>query len=131
MSNSIGYVELSYAQSNGLKSAAINTGASKPVEATAANGATTLAKSQITGTGGDLTLNLDYAAKEENAYPLVLVTYEVVCDKGNNASALPALKSFLTYTSSQAGQQAIAPIGYVPLPNELISEVQTAVSGLS
>ncbi|WP_241003007.1 substrate-binding domain-containing protein, partial [Streptomyces sp. CB01881] len=131
INDSIGYVELSYAQTNNLKSAAINTGAPKPVEATAANAATTLAKAQITGTDGDLTLDLDYGTKDENAYPLVLVTYEVVCDKGNKASTLPALKSFLTYTSSEAGQQAVAPVGYVPLPKELTSKVQTAVSNLA
>ncbi|MFD5919166.1 phosphate ABC transporter substrate-binding protein PstS [Kitasatospora sp. NPDC058201] len=129
--NSIGYVELSFAETNNLKSAAISTGAAEPVEANAANAATTLAKAQITGTDGDLALNLDYAIKDANAYPLVLVTYEVVCDKGNKASTLPALKSFLTYTSSDAGQQAIAPIGYVPLPEALTSKVRTAVSGLA
>lgn len=84
-----------------------------------------------TFTGGDLTLNVDYAVKDENAYPLVLVTYEVVCDKGNKASTLPAPKSFLTYTSSEAGRQAIAPIGCVPLPEELTAKVQAAVSGLA
>ncbi|WP_327673285.1 phosphate ABC transporter substrate-binding protein PstS [Kitasatospora sp. NBC_00458] len=129
--NSIGYAELSFAQTNNLKSAAISTGAAQPVEANAANAAATLATAQVTGTDGDLALNLDYAIKDENAYPLVLVTYEVVCDKGNKASALPALKSFLSYTSSDAGQQAIAPIGYVPLPEALTSKVRTAVSGLA
>ncbi|WP_406195264.1 phosphate ABC transporter substrate-binding protein PstS [Kitasatospora sp. NBC_01560] len=129
--NAIGYVELSFAQTSKLKSAAIDTGAAAPVDATAANAATTLAKAQITGTDGDLTLSLDYATKDANAYPLVLVTYEVVCDKGNKPSTLPALKSFLAYTSSDTGQQAIAPIGYVPLPQELTSKVQTAVAGLA
>ncbi|MFJ9519114.1 phosphate ABC transporter substrate-binding protein PstS [Kitasatospora sp. NPDC101801] len=129
--NSISYAELSYAQTNNLKSAAIATGASKPVEATAANAATTFAKAKIAGTGSDLALTLDYATKEEGSYPLVLVTYEVVCDKGNNAETLETLKSFLTYTVSDAGQQAIAPKGYVPLPKELGDKVKAAVTALA
>ncbi|MFG2820619.1 phosphate ABC transporter substrate-binding protein PstS [Kitasatospora sp. NPDC048365] len=129
--NSISYVELSFAQTNKLNSAAINTGAAKPVEATAANAATTLAKAKPAGTGADLALTIDYATKEEGAYPLTLVTYEIVCDKGNKADGLELLKSFLTYTASDAGQQAIGATGYVPLPKDLATKVQAAVTALA
>ncbi|WP_371480110.1 phosphate ABC transporter substrate-binding protein PstS [Kitasatospora sp. NBC_00315] len=129
--NSISYVELSFAQTNSLKSASINTGASKPVEATAANAATTFAKAKIAGTGSDLTLSLDYATKDEGAYPLVLVTYEIVCDKGNKAETLDTLKSFLTYAISDEGQKAIGDTGYVPLPQELAAKVQAVVPTLA
>ncbi|WP_431682660.1 phosphate ABC transporter substrate-binding protein PstS [Kitasatospora sp. KL5] len=129
--NSIGYVELSFARTNGLKSAAISTGAPEPVAATAANAATTFAKATVAGTGSDLTLDLDYATKEPGAYPIVLVTYEIVCDKGNKPATLPALQSFLTYTISDAAQQAIGDKGYVPLPPEIASKVQAVVPTLS
>ncbi|MEU8926305.1 phosphate ABC transporter substrate-binding protein PstS [Kitasatospora sp. NPDC048545] len=129
--NSISYVELAYAQTNSLKSAAINTGASKPVEATAANAANTFAKAQIAGTGSDLALKLDYATKDEGSYPLVLVTYEIVCDKGNKADTLDTLKSFLTYTISDAGQKAAGEKGYVPLPKELTDKVNAVVPTLA
>ncbi|WP_441250849.1 phosphate ABC transporter substrate-binding protein PstS [Kitasatospora sp. McL0602] len=129
--NSISYVELSYAQTNSLKSAAIATGASKPVEATAPNAATTFAKAKISGTGADLSLTLDYATKDEGSYPIVLVTYEIVCDKGNKAESLDTLKSFLNYTISDAGQQAIGDKGYVPLPQELVTKVKAAVASLA
>ncbi|MCX5211397.1 phosphate ABC transporter substrate-binding protein PstS [Kitasatospora sp. NBC_00240] len=129
--NSISYVELSFAQTNSLKSAAINTGASKPVEATADNAATTFAKAKIAGTGSDLALTLDYATKEEGSYPLVLVTYEIVCDKGNKAETLETLKSFLTYAASDNGQKAIGSTGYVPLPKELAAKVQAVIPTLA
>ncbi|GAA2140663.1 phosphate ABC transporter substrate-binding protein PstS [Kitasatospora kazusensis] len=129
--NSISYVELSYAQTNNLTSASIATGASKPVDATAVNAATTFANAKIVGTGSDLTLSLDYATKAEGAYPIVLVTYEVVCDKGNAPATLDTLKSFLTYTISDAGQQAIGDKGYVPLPKELASKVQAVIPTLA
>ncbi|MED7952137.1 phosphate ABC transporter substrate-binding protein PstS [Kitasatospora sp. NPDC058201] len=129
--NSISYAELSYAQSNNLKSAAINTGASKPVEATAANAATTFAKAKIAGTGSDLALTLDYGTKDEGAYPLVLVTYEIVCDKGNKAESLDALKAFLTYAASDAGQKAVGEAGYVPLPKELTDKANAIIPTLA
>ncbi|MFI2612443.1 phosphate ABC transporter substrate-binding protein PstS [Kitasatospora sp. NPDC018619] len=129
--NSISYVELAYAQTNNLKSAAINTGASKPVEATAENAATTIAKAQSAGTGSDLALKLDYATKEEGAYPLVLVTYEIVCDKGNKAETLDTLKSFLTYTASDAGQKAVGEKGYVPLPKAVTDKVNGVIATLA
>ncbi|WP_035798881.1 phosphate ABC transporter substrate-binding protein PstS [Kitasatospora mediocidica] len=129
--DSIGYVELSYAQSNNLKSASINTGASKPVEATAANAATTIATATPAGTGSDLALNLDYATKTEGAYPIVLVTYEIACDKGNAPATLDTLKSFLTYTISDAGQKAIGDKGYVPLPSSVTDKVKALIPTLA
>ncbi|WP_354637699.1 phosphate ABC transporter substrate-binding protein PstS [Kitasatospora camelliae] len=128
---SIGYMELSFAQSNGLRSAAIATGAPQPADATAANAATTFAGSTVAGTGSDLALKLDYTTERPGAYPIVLVTYEIVCDKGNRASTLDALKAFLTYTISAPGQQAIGTVGYVPLPQEVASKVQAVIPTLS
>ncbi|MEV7782473.1 phosphate ABC transporter substrate-binding protein PstS [Kitasatospora sp. NPDC088351] len=129
--NSISYAELSYAQTNNLKSASIATGASKPVEATAANAANTFAKAKVAGTGSDLALTLDYATKDEGSYPLVLVTYEIVCDKGNKADTLDTVKAFLTYAASDAGQKAIGDTGYVPLPKELTDKVNAVIPTLA
>ncbi|MDH6112197.1 phosphate transport system substrate-binding protein [Kitasatospora sp. MAP12-15] len=129
--NSIGYAELSYAQSNNLNSASINTGATKPVAATAANAATTIGTAQVVGTGSDLALNLDYATKTEGAYPIVLVTYEIACDKGNAPATLDTLKSFLTYTISDAGQKAIGDKGYVPLPSSVTDKVKALIPTLA
>ncbi|WP_329566470.1 phosphate ABC transporter substrate-binding protein PstS [Kitasatospora sp. NBC_01266] len=129
--DSIGYVELSYAQNNGLKTAAIKTGASKPVDATAANAAITLNNSTVIGTGNDLALQLDYGTSAENAYPIVLVTYEIACDKGNAPATLDSLKSFFTYIASNGGQQAIADKGYVPMPSAVATKVQAAIGNLS
>ncbi|MFH8383732.1 phosphate ABC transporter substrate-binding protein PstS [Kitasatospora sp. NPDC018058] len=129
--NSIGYAELSFAQINNLKSAKISTGAAQPVEATAANAALTLASSTVTGTDGDLALSLDYGTKADNAYPIVLVTYEIACDKGNKAETLDTLKSFLAYTISDGAQKAIGEKGYVPMPAAVGDKVKTAVAALA
>lgn len=129
--NSIGYAELSYAQTNNLKSAKIATGAAQPVEATAANAANTIASSTVSGTDGDLALSLDYGTKADNAYPIVLVTYEIACDKGNKAETLDTLKSFLTYTISDGAQKSIGDKGYVPMPAAIGDKVKAAVGTLA
>ncbi|GAA1956001.1 phosphate ABC transporter substrate-binding protein PstS [Kitasatospora viridis] len=128
--NSIGYVELSYAQQDKLNAAKIATAPGRAVAASAADAATTIAASSVAGTGADLALRLDYGTTAADAYPIVLVTYEVVCDKGNKPATLPAVKAFLGYTASAAGQQAIAGAGYVPLPNALTGRVKGVIDKL-
>ncbi|MGS2589322.1 phosphate ABC transporter substrate-binding protein PstS [Streptomyces hebeiensis] len=128
---SIGYFELSYATSQKIPTVKIDTGASAPVEASSANASKAIAAAKIKGTGKDLALDLDYATKADGAYPIVLVTYEIVCDKGNKAETLPAVKSFLNYTSSEDGQKLLSEAGYAPIPAEINAKVRETVKGLS
>lgn len=126
----IGYMELSYAK-DGITPASIDTGASAPVEATVDNATKAIADAKIKGTEPDLALELNYATKADGAYPIVLVTYEIVCDKGNKAATLPTTKAFLTYIASEDGQKVLAENGYAPIPEEIIAKVRTTVSSLS
>ncbi|MDQ1730876.1 MAG: phosphate transport system substrate-binding protein, partial [Pseudonocardiales bacterium] len=73
----IGYMEWSFAQNGNLGVAQVDNGAG-PVELTADSAAKAVQSAKVTGTGGDLTLKLDYATKTAGAYPIVLVTYEIV-----------------------------------------------------
>jgi phosphate transport system substrate-binding protein len=129
----IGYFELSYATASSITTAKIATGASSPAEATSANASAGIASAKVVGTGSDLSLDLSstYTTKAANAYPIVLVTYEIACDKGNKASTLPLLKSFLTYTASEAGQAKLSAAGYAPLPTEIATKVRSTVTSLS
>ncbi|MEV3990713.1 phosphate ABC transporter substrate-binding protein PstS [Streptomyces sp. NPDC049837] len=127
----IGYFELSYATSQNIPTVQINTGASAPVAATSENASKAIAAAKVKGTGKDLALDLDYTTKAEGAYPIVLVTYEVVCDKGNKADTLGTVKSFLTYTSSEEGQKVLSDAGYAPIPAEINAKVRETVNGLS
>lgn len=122
----IGYVEASYARFHSLATARVGNGAGEFAALTDAAAGKTVAGARTTGTGGDLQLAVDYRTTAAGAYPIVLVTYEVVCRTG-----APALvKSFLRYTCSTAGQAAAARSGYAPLPEELRGKVATAVAGL-
>ncbi|WP_369170380.1 phosphate ABC transporter substrate-binding protein PstS [Streptomyces sp. R28] len=126
----ISYMELSYVK-DGMKAVKIKTGAAEPVEATTDNATKSISEAKVVGTGKDLALELNYTPKAEGAYPITLVTYEIVCDKGNKAETLPAVKSFLSYIASEDGQGVLTEAGYAPVPDELITKVRSTVSGLS
>ncbi|MFD8791379.1 phosphate ABC transporter substrate-binding protein PstS [Streptomyces vinaceus] len=127
----IGYFELSYASSQSIKTVDVNTGAAAPVKASAESASKAIAAAKIAGTGSDLALKLDYTTKAEGAYPIVLVTYEVVCDKGNKPETLATVKSFLNYTASDAGQKVLSENGYAPIPAEINTKVRDAINALS
>ncbi|MFF7487752.1 phosphate ABC transporter substrate-binding protein PstS [Streptomyces luteogriseus] len=126
----IGYFELSYAK-DGLKTVDLDTGAAQPVKATVENATKAISEAKVVGTGKDLALELNYGTKAEGAYPMVLVTYEIVCDKGNKSDTLPGTKAFLRYIASEDGQKILAENDYAPIPADIISQVRTTIEGLS
>ncbi|MER5521138.1 phosphate ABC transporter substrate-binding protein PstS [Streptomyces sp. NPDC002763] len=129
-SGAIGYFELSYV-ADGVKAVSIDTGASKPVAPSTESATADIAAAKVVGTGKDLALQLDYKTKAEGAYPMTLVTYEIVCDKGNKADTLPATKAFLRYIASEDGQKVLSTIDYAPVPDDIIAKVRTTIEGLS
>ena len=129
--NSIGYVELSYVlDAAGAKAASIDNG-SGAVEATSENAAKTIAAAQVTGTGDDLTVQIDYTTKEPGAYPVVLVTYEFTCQSGLPSDKNPALvQAFLNYGASDAGQANLVATGYVPITGDLLAKVRASIASI-
>ena len=128
---SIGYDEWSFATLNNLNMAKIFNGAGEWSTLTADSAGKTIAGAQTVGTGNDLQMKIDYTTNTPGAYPIVLVTYEIVCDKGNPAGSLNLLKSFLGYTSGTAGQQVLTTVGSAPLPDSVRTKVAAAVAAMS
>ncbi|WP_234381491.1 MULTISPECIES: phosphate ABC transporter substrate-binding protein PstS [unclassified Streptomyces] len=127
----IGYFELSFARARHIKTVSIDTGAPAPVAPTPRTASAGIAAARVAGDGKDLTLKFRYDSSTPGAYPIVQITYEIVCDKGNQKATLPALKSFLAHTSSEAGQKRLSRLHYAPLPESLAERVREVVSGLS
>ncbi|MCX4510695.1 phosphate ABC transporter substrate-binding protein PstS [Streptomyces sp. NBC_01619] len=127
----IGYFELSFASKLKIPTVRIDTGAAKPVEATPETASAGIASAKLVGKGDDVTLEFDYATQAEGAYPIVLVTYEIVCDTGNQPEMLPALKSFLAYTASEEGQKILPSIHYAPPPENVATRVRKVIATLS
>ncbi|HEX8094775.1 phosphate ABC transporter substrate-binding protein PstS [Jatrophihabitans sp.] len=126
----IGYVEWSFAVSGNLDTAKVDNGGG-PVELTADSAGAAVSAARVAGNGGqDLTLKLDYATRTAGAYPIILVTYEIVCSKYSDAEVGSLVRSFLTYTAG-AGQESLADLGYAPLPAEIQAKVQAAVASIS
>ena len=125
----IGYAELSYATNGKLQTAKVSNGSGSFSEITSDTASKAIAGAKVSGQGNDLALTLDYKAKD--GYPIVLVTYEIVCEKGLPSEQAKFVKSFLTYTSSQQGQSVLSGLGYAPLPDSILTKVQAAVKGLS
>jgi phosphate transport system substrate-binding protein len=124
----LGYVEWSFAVSGNLATAKIDNGGGA-VALNADTAAAGVATAQVVGTGNDLTLKLDYATKTPGAYPIILVTYEIVCSKYSDSKVGALVKSFLAYTATD-GQGSLKQLGYAPLPSGLDDKVKSSVSSI-
>lgn len=127
----IGYMELSWAKKSGISYANVGNAAGKFVPLTTQNVKNFLGKANIVGTGNDLKLQFDYTNTDPDAYPALLVTYEIVCATGNKAGQLPLLKDFLGYAASTDGQAPLEAAGYVPLPDSLRTKIADSITALN
>ena len=109
--------------------AKIDTG-SGPVELTSASVGKMIETAKQKGSGNDLSLTLDYATKTPGAYPINLVTYEVVCSTYKDPAKGKLVKAFLTHFSSVETQKSLESLGYAPLPASIEAKVQTAIAAI-
>jgi len=129
--NSIGYVELSFVLDAANSKAALIDNGGGAVEATSENAANTIAAAEVTGTGNNLALTIDYTVAAPGEYPIVLVTYEFTCEAGLPEGKNPALtQAFLQYAASDEGQASLTETGYVPITGDLLTKVRTAVDSI-
>ena len=126
----ITYAEWSYAKDNKLGIAQIDNG-SGPVELTGEAVGKAVAVATQTGSGNNIKLKLDYATKEAGAYPILLVTYEIVCSKAKDPAKTALLKAFLKSFVAADEQKKLQDIGYAPLPAAVQTKVTSAIEALS
>lgn len=126
----ITYAEWSYAKDNKLGIAQVDNGGGA-VELSGESVGKAVAAAKPDGEGNDLRLKLDYTTKEAGAYPILLVTYEIVCSKAKDPAKVELVKAFLTHFSSKETQASLEDIGYAPLPDEVRTKVDAAIAALS
>ncbi|PKW26663.1 phosphate ABC transporter substrate-binding protein (PhoT family) [Phycicoccus duodecadis] len=126
----ITYVEWSYAKDNNLGVAKVDNGGGA-VELTGESVGKAVEAAKQDGQGNDLRLKLDYATKQAGAYPILLVTYEIVCSKYKDGATATKVKSFLKHFADPATQKSLEDIGYAPLPSSIEEKVQTAIAAIS
>jgi phosphate transport system substrate-binding protein len=127
----IGYAEVSFATSNQLNTANIGNAAGKFVPLTIQNASNFISKAKIDDAGGNYKFDFDYTYSADDAYPAVLVTYEIVCSSGNDSAKLPLLKGFLGYLASSDAQAQLPNLGYVSLSSDQQAKVAAIYAGLS
>ncbi|MEO8814431.1 MAG: phosphate ABC transporter substrate-binding protein PstS [Mycobacterium sp.] len=129
----ITYNEWSYAVGRQLNMAQIITSAGPtPVPITVDAVEKTIAGATVIGEGNDLVVDTSsfYKPTQAGAYPIVLVTYEIVCSKYPDAVTGPAVRAFMQ-AAIGPGQEGLDQYGYIPLPDSFQSKLKTAVDAIS
>lgn len=124
------YVEWSYARDNQLGVARIDNGGGA-VELTGASVGKALEAATASGTGNDLRLTLDHATQKPGAYPILLVTYQIVCSRYQDAATAGKVRAFLSHFAAAETQQGLEEIGYAPLPSSVRGKVEAAIAAIS
>ncbi|MBO0890940.1 MAG: phosphate ABC transporter substrate-binding protein PstS [Acidothermales bacterium] len=127
----LSYVELSFAQSSKLSMAKVKNASGKYVALTNEAVGALISSAKAKGTGNDLQLELDYNTMDPKAYPIALVTYEIVCSKGLPSDKVALEKGFLSYAASQKGQDTLTSLGYAPLPDTVATKVRQSIQSIS
>lgn len=129
----ITYNEWSFAKSQNLAMAEIITSAGPtPVSISVDSVGKTIAGAKISGTGNDLVLDTSsfYTPTDPGAYPIVLATYELVCSKYADPQVGTAVKAVLASMITN-GQQGLADIGYIPIPDTFLPKLVAAINAIS
>ena len=122
---SVGYVEYGYAHSQNLHMATLENKSSNFISPTTDSAKVALASAQLPA---DLIVWVsDPDAKD--AYPIVTFTWMILYKKYDNKEKLDALKSLVAYGLTE-GQKDSEALGYVPLPDAVVSQAQAAVAAL-
>ncbi len=126
----IGYVQKGFPDQARLPYALIDSGRG-PVVLTDDTARKAIDDAAIAGTGNDLVLDLQstYVARQSDVYPLVLVTYEIVCSKGYDQATSAGVKSFLTVAANDA-ERGLSAAGDIPLPEKFKQRLLTAVNAI-
>lgn len=80
----------------------------------------------------DLSLEIDRTTQASGVYPIVLVSYQIACQKYEDAAEAELVKEWLTYVAGSEGQAASADAaGSAPLSADFSAKVQEAIDTIS
>jgi phosphate transport system substrate-binding protein len=122
---SMGYVEAGYAYGRGFPVANLHNVSGNFVQPSSTNVATALKHATL---NADLTQNLVgvYRSPESNAYPMSSYSYLITQTTGFDPAKGAVLGMWMIYIAC-SGQREAAPLGYSPLPPNLVKDVFDAV----
>ncbi|RSX52919.1 phosphate ABC transporter substrate-binding protein [Bifidobacterium goeldii] len=127
----IGYADFS--QVGDLGTAAIKVG-SKYSEISADAGSKVIADSKLDDSAkgeNRVVVKINHSTEAEGAYPIVLVSYDIACPAYKDANTAKFVKSWLTYVTSDEGQQtAASAAGSAPLPSSLKDKIDASINAI-
>ena len=127
----IGYADFS--QVGTLGTVAVKVG-NKYTEISAEAGSKVVEDSEIdSSANGDnrVVVKLNHNTEADGAYPIVLVSYDIVCPAYKDAKTAQFAKAWLTYVTSSEGQQAAQQAaGTAPLPSSLTKKISASVEAI-
>jgi phosphate transport system substrate-binding protein len=125
----LGYVELVYAISNGLRYAAVRNSAGTAVTPTLAS---------VTEAAGSVTMGADTDFRVSitnppgpNAYPIASYTWLLVKQDGADAEKSRLIRDFLAWLVTPEAQQMAQDLQYAPLPAQVAELVRTRIGTLA
>ena len=121
----IGYIEYGYAEQNSLAMASLENKSGQFIKPSGESGAAALASIELPENLRAWPVDPDDAA----AYPISSFTWLLLYRNYPDAKKLQALKDFVTYGLTE-GQKYAAELGYIPLPEEVISRANAALSSI-
>lgn len=75
-----------------------------------------------------IVIKINHATEAEGSYPIVLVSYDIVCPAYKDTKQAEFAKAWLTYVTSDEGQKAAQDAaGTAPLPSSLKSEITKSI----
>lgn len=81
-----------------------------------------------TGVEGDLAIELARDTTESGAYPIVLVSYQIVCTGYDDENTVNLIKDFVTYVASEEGQSdAAEAAGSAPISDTLREQIYASL----
>lgn len=120
----IGYADASKVGSLGVVAVKVGDGFVAP---SGVGAGIALASSELKSVNGenDLAYELDRTTTASGAYPLMLVSYVIVCQHYEDAEVRANVTGFLSYVASPQGQaDAALSAGSAPLPAELSARIE-------
>ena len=78
-----------------------------------------------------IVIKVNHATEAEGSYPIVLVSYDIVCPAYKDTKQAEFAKAWLTYVTSDEGQKAAQDAaGTAPLPSSLKSEITKSIEAI-
>ena len=80
----------------------------------------------------DLAIDVNRTTNAAGVYPIILISYQIMCQEQSNAAAANLIKAFETYIVSSDGQQtAAAAAGSAPLSSSLAEKAKAAIDTIT